>query len=229
MFEHSGVGRVANSRRARGGLTVGTAITERGATSSTKFPDFFQTIRAQSTRAPGLTSLTVVGMEKKLRATTPRVRGHRVMFASLLILGMFLMQAFCHNLAAVEGSSPQHHRGMAQHLSLTAGDSVSPSIRPHEDATLLGISAALSNESFNAHSVPNVFTGDPCSTDSSESSCSADAVTSCLLILFLSVGLLIPQTTRVNGGSSRFIMTTTAPVRFLGNSPNLHALGISRT
>ena len=172
-------------------------------------------------------------MEKKLRATAPRVRGSKVMFAGLLILGIFLMQAFCHSVVAVvESSSPQHH--VAHHLSLAAGDSVSPSVQPHQNTTLPGVNAALSNESFSAHSVPNIFggdafTGDPCSTDSSESSCSADAVTSCLLILFLSAGLLIPQTTRVNGGSSRFIMTTTAPVQFLGTSPDLHALGISRT
>ncbi|MFT3943677.1 MAG: hypothetical protein QM705_07620 [Ancrocorticia sp.] len=177
-------------------------------------------------------------MEKKLRALAPRVRGRRVVFASLLILGMFLMQAFCHSVTAVDGSSPQqrvaHHMLFAADNSTHAGESVPVSnpasaTQSHEDSTIAGTGAALGNNSFDEHSIPNAFGGDPCSAEGADSNCSTDAATSCLLILFLSAGLLIPQNARASVGSSRFIVTTAAPVRFLGSSPNLHALGISRT
>ncbi len=131
------------------------------------------------------------------------------MFAGLLILGMFFVQAFCHSVAAIDSSSTPHHAGVAHHMPLAVGDSAP------------GPSAA------NATSAEQVNV--PCSSDGFTATCSGNAVTSCLLVLFLAAGLLIPQNARAYGGSSRFIATTTAPVRFLGSSPNLHALGISRT
>ena len=171
-------------------------------------------------------------MEKKQRAVPSRVRGRRIMFAGLLILGMFLMQAFCHSVTAVDGSSPQQR--VAHHMLFAAGDSAlvgnpASATQSHEDSTIAGTGAALDNNSFDEHSIPSAFGGDPCSADGAESTCSENAVTSCLLILFLSAGLLLPQTTRAVGGSSRFIGTTTAPVHFRGIAPDLHALGISRT
>ena len=173
-------------------------------------------------------------MEKKQRVVPPRVRGRRVIFAGLLILGMFLTQAFCHSVAPVKGSavlyqvSTEHHVATGE-ATTPSGDSASTTVRSHVDSTLSGMETTVSNDSSDERSTSSAFRSKPCSADGSKSTCSENAVTSCLLILFLTAGLLIPQNIRADAGSSRFFPTAKVPVHFRGIAPNLHALGISRT
>ncbi|MFT0847408.1 hypothetical protein VR010_06590 [Actinomycetaceae bacterium L2_0104] len=134
------------------------------------------------------------------RVCSPRMRRRRIASAGLLIFAICIVQALCHSTFSAEGAPSSPVRAV---ILLDGTESASV---PHTDPE-----------------------DDQCSSAPTDSSCADSLLTSCLLILFLSAGLSIPQRFRPGTISGRFVTAASPRVRSIDAAPDLHALGISRT